>query len=141
MNITVQHTISMGHRLPSYKGICSSPHGHNARVVATVDAKEDSFLDFKRLSDRLWTVLEPMDHAMILHTEDRLVEALHDAQKHGELFRLVLLNVEPTTEALATYIFSELRQHGYLILSVVVHETEKYSATCTEFSNRVRRVG
>lgn len=137
MQITVQHTISLGHRLPSYKGICSSPHGHNARVVATVDVKEDSFLDFKRLSDRLWTVLEPMDHAMVLHDKDTPLIAV--LEKYD--FRHVLLDVEPTTEALATYIFSELRQHGYLILSVVVHETEKYSATCTEFSNRVRRVG
>ena len=53
MTITVNQTVSMGHRLPSYDGLCSSLHGHNLRITATVEVG-DEFLDFKQV-DTLWS--------------------------------------------------------------------------------------
>lgn len=126
MIITVSHVISMGHRLPSYKGICSSPHGHNVRVEVVIDS-HNKFLDFKKVSDSLKFVLEPLDHAMVLHTEDPLLPILRDMN-----FRTYAITVEPTTEAIAWEIFSKMDPRFWELMSVTVHETDKYSATCRQ---------
>ena len=127
MHINVSHTISMGHRLPSYDGICSSPHGHNVRVEVCLRVPDREFIDFKDVSDQLRYILEPLDHAMVLLEEDPVVA---DLTKHR--FRVVTLNVEPTTENIAAYVYFKLRVAFPGKLSyVTVHETDKYSATCT----------
>lgn len=122
--LTVEHTISMGHRLPSYQGICSSPHGHNARFVVQIDSK-DEFIDFKYLRDTLCQVLEPMDHAMVLHDDDPLLPILK-----GMNFRVVQMSEEPTTEAIARRVLSFMRARcaPVVVLSVTMHETDKYAA-------------
>ena len=134
-SVSVSAVVSLGHRLPDYDGICSSPHGHNARFVATV--RSDVFLDFKRLSDALWKVVEPMDHAMVLRASDPLLELLR-----GLGFRTVALSVSPTTEALASYVFGALVESGIgcEVVDVVVHETDRYSARATTVDFEVRRL-
>lgn len=134
--ITIEHTVSMGHRLPSYKGLCSSPHGHNMRVVVTLET--EGFVDFKQVSEVLGAILMPFDHAMILQESDPLLKVLNDMG-----FRTFPTREEPTTEALAQLImeiFSAVlgdRQNvGSLaerceVIQVTVHETAKYSATAT----------
>lgn len=134
MHITVVRTISTGHRLPSYDGICNSLHGHNISVEVHVTTKE--FLDFKDVSRRLEEVLEPLDHAMVLHDKDPVVPALRLVLPTQ---RLVLLNVEPTTEHLATYVYQQMRDLMYDVLSVTVKETDKYSASCSGEEPAVRR--
>ncbi len=126
--IKAQHTISMGHRLPSYDGICSSPHGHNIIVEAVVITGPE-FFDFKTLKVALEKIIEPMDHAMVLHVDDPLAKVL---ATHFAGFRMVLLNVEPTTENIAQFIFNKLAETAAIrsnLVSVTVHETDKYSAT------------
>lgn len=130
--ITVAHTMSMGHRLPSYAGICASPHGHNIIVEAQI-VVPTGFLDFKDVSYLLQEILVDWDHAMVLQVNDPLV-SLCEAQS----WRHVVLNVEPTTEAIAEYIFRQIEytvrtaDPRKKIHSVTVHETAKYSATCTQ---------
>lgn len=137
MQISVEHTISMGHRLPGYEGICASPHGHNVKVVVYVVCHE-GFTDFKTLSLHLKTILADFDHAMVLFDDDPLVPILR-----GFNFRLVTLNTPPTTEAIAQYIYNEFSRHDcakFTTWAVDVHETDKYIASCTEFSKQVERV-
>lgn len=131
--ITVSRTISMGHRLPSYRGICASPHGHNVRVEVTLYAGE-RFLDFKEASDYLGHVLADFDHAMVLAGTDPLLEGLR-----AFAFRTVALSVEPTTEALAQFVYNDMAA-SYTVLAVTVHETDKYSATVTGPDPNVRRL-
>lgn len=129
MTITVSHTISMGHRLPSYDGICNSPHGHNVKVEAEVASKNGGFLDFKAVAKDLKSILEPMDHAMVLWQGDDLLRVLAEMN-----FRTYRMELEPTTENIAKLIFYHLTRMGfydYLVYSVTVHETDKYSAKAT----------
>lgn len=135
MEIKASYGISMGHRLPSYDGICASPHGHNVRFEAVVRAP--GFVDFKRVSDVMKEELGHMDHAMVLHDLDPLLAALRFMDKG---FRLVALSVEPTTEALATLAFNKLAARGLDVTSVTVYETDRYSATATEGRESVREV-
>lgn len=132
-SIVVCHTVSMGHRLPSYDGICRSPHGHNVRVEAELSAP--AFLDFKEAQDALRAVLAPLDHAMVLHRADPLLPVLRAADAN---FRLVALSVEPTTEALASLVFNDLwSTYGAQLKRVTVHETDKYAAVETCWSSAV----
>jgi 6-pyruvoyl-tetrahydropterin synthase len=126
----------MGHRLPSYVGICRSPHGHNIKVEAECNAA--GFLDFKSISKWLETILKPLDHAMVLHRTDPIVDVYKQDDRFKD-FRYVLLSVEPTTEALAQLVMNELSSYCHVTF-VTVHETDKYSATCIGVSSDVYRV-
>ncbi len=131
--ITTERTISMGHRLPSYQGVCASPHGHNVRFEVEIDTR-GGFIDFKRIDSALAAVLADLDHAMVLHESDPLLELLR-----GFGFRTVALSVEPTTEALAQLVFNEM-QGSFTVVAVTVYETAKYSAFTTQPNpNVVRR--
>jgi len=127
--ITVQRTISMGHRLPSYDGICASPHGHNVRVVVDISPRF-GFLDFKRVDAVLDAVLEPYDHAMCLQASDPLLDFCL-----AQNWRVVPLPWEPTTEAIARELYKTLAaslQEDGTVVKLTVHETDKYSATVFE---------
>lgn len=125
MIISVKHTISMGHRLPSYNGICRSPHGHNVTVSANINTI--TFLDFKHVKDDLVTLLTAFDHAMVLHVDDPLFETL---RQFG--FRLVALSHEPTTENVATALFNEFHILYPNLRVIAVEETASYCAIANE---------
>lgn len=132
--ICVSHTISMGHRLPSYEGICSSPHGHN--VTVEVEVTSPDFLDFKEVSDSLHRVLDGFDHAMVLYEKDDVLNFLR-----AQGFRTVSLSVEPTTEALATYFYNRMHEAYAGTMRVTVHETAKYAAIAESEDGRIYRNG
>ena len=131
--ITAERIVSMGHRLPHYEGICASPHGHNVRVVASIYTR-GAFLDFKAVSATLGAILEDFDHAMVLSVEDPLLPVLRSFR-----FRTVALSVDPTTEAIAQWIFNQLTVKHYTVEFVRVHETDKYAAVATAFDGEVVR--
>jgi 6-pyruvoyltetrahydropterin/6-carboxytetrahydropterin synthase len=112
----------MGHRLPSYDGVCASMHGHNIRVE--VDLYTPEFLDFKEVDETLRTLLSALDHSMVLYQHDEFAKVLSPLK--GQ--RLVLLSVEPTTENIAQLIFNGMKDAYTGVTSVLVHETSKYSA-------------
>ena len=124
MIIEASTTLSMGHRLPTYDGICSSPHGHNIVVTAQVTSF-GPFLDFKEVRHALQVILADFDHAMVLWDQDSIVSSFR-----AWSFRTVVLNVEPTTEAIAEYVFNQMASRGYNVFSIRVQETAKYAALC-----------
>ena len=67
--VTVQDTFAAGHYLRNYKGKCENPHGHNYRVVVTLQGleldKAGLLLDFKDLKCVMKNVIEYLDHKMI----------------------------------------------------------------------------
>lgn len=132
--VRVTRSVSMGHRLPTYNGLCSSPHGHNLRVEVRIGAPDSQFTDFKAVDAALARVLEPLDHAMVLDFRDPLAAVLR-----GMSFRVLKLNCEPTTEALAAYVFNALHDaFGWRVHEVVAFETDKYSASAYEPNPNVR---
>ena len=128
MTVTTRRTASIGHRLPNYNGICSSLHGHNAKFEVCIEVV--SFIDFKQIDARLGKLTEILDHAMILNYEDpfRKVLQSHDLPK----VRVVSLNVDPTTEAMAQLGFNWMHEVYPRTQSFTVYETDKYSATCCD---------
>lgn len=129
--LTVDHTTSTAHRLSEYDGACNHVHGHNMRwevelTVMVPPGDEAMAVDFKDVSG----LLDQYDHAILLHKDDELVEALG-----GNLKDIVgdfhLFRRDPTTEHLSKKVarefiaaFDEVKD-----AKVTIYETDKYGMT------------
>jgi 6-pyruvoyltetrahydropterin/6-carboxytetrahydropterin synthase len=118
-----------GHRLLNYAGKCRWLHGHNGRAVVVLEAKEldarGMVLDFSEIKRRVaaW-IDENLDHRMILHRDDPLLETLRAA---GE--PVFVLEVNPTAENLAKLIFEHVQDAGLPVVEVQLWETPASCAT------------
>ena len=67
--VTVSAGFSSGHYLRNYQGKCENPHGHNYKVLVTLQGETldeaGLLLDFKLLKQVLRPVVEYLDHQMI----------------------------------------------------------------------------
>lgn len=118
-----------GHRLLNYQGKCRHLHGHNGKVVITIEAsrldQRGMVLDFseiKRVVSR-W-IDENLDHRMLLIRDDPAVPAL---EKLGE--PLYLMDENPTAENIAKLIFDFGASQGFPVVEVSLWETPRCSAT------------
>ena len=118
-----------GHRLLNYDGKCRFLHGHNGRVVISLESTElddrgmlIDFSDVKRIVGK-W-LDDTLDHRMILHRADPAAEML---QKLGE--PLFLIDQNPTAENIARLIFDFTRNAGFPIIEAQLWETPNCSAT------------
>ena len=112
-----------GHRLLGYEGKCSHPHGHNYLWTAMLDVMQlddiGMAVDFSKLKSILKRVVEPLDHAFVLHVDDPLVGVLRLAKN-----RMVVIDRNPTAEHLALWVRAQLRKEfNYGVLRIRVQET------------------
>jgi len=116
-NLKVEGTFSSAHNLRGYKGKCEDLHGHNWRVEISVTSKGLDNIgmvkDFKYLKKKLSAVLEKMDHKYL----NKLI-----------FFK----KVNPTSENIAKYIYSELKTRIPLLKSVTIWENSTSAATYEE---------
>jgi 6-pyruvoyltetrahydropterin/6-carboxytetrahydropterin synthase len=117
-----------GHRLLNYQGKCRFLHGHNGRVVITIEANELDergmvldFSDIKRVVGR-W-IDEALDHRMLLRRDDPVVPFL---QELGE--PLFLMDANPTAENIAKLIYQYAAQQGFPVVGVQLWETPHCTA-------------
>ena len=129
-------TFCYGHRLLNYNGKCAHLHGHNGLVRISLRSAElneqGMVLDFSELKNTIGTYIEEnLDHRTILQRTDPLVPVL---QKHAE--PLVLIDVPPTAENLAKYLFEKIADMGFPIDRIQFWETDKCCAEYrTEYNN------
>lgn len=127
--VTQEIDFCYGHRLLNYAGKCRHLHGHNGRVLITLEASElDSrgmLVDFSDIksSIRTWVDNE-LDHRMILNEADPIIPAL---QQFNE--PLFLIPSNPTAENIAKLIFELTRDRGFPVIEVCLWETPKSFAT------------
>ncbi len=120
---------SYGHRLLSYKGKCEHLHGHNGKVLITIEAPDlndqGMVLDFTEIKRTVgqW-IDEYLDHRTLLHRDDPLVPLLENA---GE--PMFLMDVNPTAENIARLICQRATEQGFPVLEVRLWETPQCSAT------------
>jgi 6-pyruvoyltetrahydropterin/6-carboxytetrahydropterin synthase len=122
---TVTETLDFcyGHRLLRYKGKCAHLHGHNGKVevvVATKSLDEQSMVtDFSEIGRVVRRFLdENLDHKLLLHKEDPLVEVL---RRHDE--PLFVMDCDPTAEAIARLICERARAGGLDVAEIRLWET------------------
>lgn len=121
--VTREIDFCYGHRLLEYQGKCSHLHGHNGRVLITVEAAsldlQGMVLDFGEIKRVVNTWIdENLDHKMILRRDDPAVEAL---EKLGE--PMFLIDVNPTAENLARMIYDYAAGQGFPVVEVRLWET------------------
>lgn len=101
-----------GHRLLNYDGKCRHLHGHNGKVEIELFAEKldamGMVLDFEELKRRVqkWIDTE-LDHRMILNKADPVIPFL---KEKGE--PLVLMDANPTAEAIAKMIYDYAKAQG-----------------------------
>ncbi len=112
---------SSAHQLNGYQGKCEALHGHNWKVEVEAGGEElDSIgllMDFKDLKQLVRTVTEKLDH---------------------RLLNEVLKEINPTSELIAKYIYSELKNRfpsQVSLVSVTVWESEN---SCAVYSEQVQ---
>jgi len=118
-----------GHRLLNYEGKCRYLHGHNGRLVITIEAdKLDNrgmVMDFSDIKRGVTTWIDDhLDHRMLLHREDPLVPIF---QGLGE--PLYLMEENPTAENIAKLIFTIARGQGFPVVETLLWETPHCFAT------------
>ncbi|HUS20033.1 MAG TPA: 6-carboxytetrahydropterin synthase QueD [Terriglobales bacterium] len=122
--VTVEETFAAGHFLRNYKGKCENPHGHNYKVLVTLQGgeldKAGLLLDFKDLKGVMKSVVERLDHQMI-----------NDIKPFDE--------VNPSAENLARYFYHETNSKlrsvtdgRVSVKTVTMFETDTTNATYYE---------
>lgn len=120
-----------GHRLLQYEGKCRYLHGHNARAMVVLEGAElnqqGMLWDFGEIKRRLsqW-IDENLDHRMILHEADPVVQTLQEA---GET--LYLLDANPTAENIARLIYQQAQTLELPVVEVALWETPHCQAVFT----------
>jgi 6-pyruvoyltetrahydropterin/6-carboxytetrahydropterin synthase len=127
--VTRELSFCYGHRLLRYEGKCARLHGHNARVVLTLQASDLDELgmvtDFVAIRSGLGSWIDTtLDHRMILHRDDPALPALRDL---GEDVHVVDFN--PTAENLARLLYERARDDGLPVVQVELWETPSCKAT------------
>jgi 6-pyruvoyltetrahydropterin/6-carboxytetrahydropterin synthase len=118
-----------GHRLLNYEGKCRYLHGHNGRVVITIESDElddrGMVLDFTDIKSVVATWIdENLDHRMLLHRDDPAVPMLKELNEP-----LFLLDTNPTAENIAELIHRFTADHGFPIVETRLWETPRCYAT------------
>ena len=120
-----------GHRLLRYQGKCAHLHGHNAKVeieLASGSLNAQSmvadFSDIGRIV-KSW-IDQNLDHRMLLHRDDPLVEVL---RRHDE--PVFLMDSDPTAEAIARLICEYAASQGLKVSEVRLWETDTSVASYT----------
>jgi len=121
-----------GHRLLNYDGKCAHPHGHNGKIVISLEAKTldkrgmvHDFGDIKEIVQS-WVDRE-MDHKMILRKDDVLVKILKDLKEP-----YFVMDENPTAENLAKLVFDFAKAKKLPVKSVTFWESVSSSATYSE---------
>lgn len=149
VDVTKDHLVfSAGHFITIGDDLCERLHGHNFRVAAEVEGPLDDngfVFDFIALRDELQSIVNELDHRMLLPTEhprirldvrDREIEATYDDRRW--VFprdECLLLPIRQTTvELIAQWIgerlLASLNTPGLQRLTVRVEENFGQWASC-----------
>jgi 6-pyruvoyltetrahydropterin/6-carboxytetrahydropterin synthase len=135
VTIAKQYRTETAHRILGYDGGCRFLHGHSYLWEVTADAPigaDGLSVDFKDLKAAMVEVLEPLDHAVVLHRDDVSAQAIvADAEALGAEpgRRVHLWPVNPTAENMAVWAGREIQRRlanapkSPQVVSVRVHET------------------
>ncbi len=100
--------VETGHMLSKHPGRCRFPHGHSRRVeiVLSSDRLDDNDMvcDFAAIKAAVRGLLDELDHAMAVNSNDPVRERLGAAGERVVVFQ----DRDPTTEVLAKHIFDHV---------------------------------
>ena len=151
LTVTKELRTETAHRLMDYDGRCSHMHGHSYLWQVTATGPEltsnGMIVDFKDLKKAMNTVLDPLDHALVLRNDDPLIRDDIPPQKlfvatNGKEPRMFLWPVNPTAENFASWAAEEIQKllpEGLIITHVRVWETAtSYAEWTVDLAKLVR---
>lgn len=98
-------SVEYGHRLCKHPEKCRFPHGHSLRIEVVVRGtsldSNDMVCDYKALKVLVVDLVERLDHAMALNSEDPQLAALEAIGERVLLFE----GADPTTEVVARWLY------------------------------------
>lgn len=100
--------VESGHMLSKHPDRCRFPHGHSRKIEVIVASEEldanEMVCDFKVIKLSLAEFIDRLDHAMVVNSNDPVLE---DLKRFDD--RIVVFDgIDPTTEVIAKYIFDHL---------------------------------
>ena len=112
-----------GHRLLNYSGKCRHLHGHNGRVIISLEGESlddrGMLVDFSDIKAELRTwVDDNLDHRMILCKDDPVLPLLEEM---GE--PLYVIDSNPTAENIAKVIYDRAVSKDFPVVEVRLWET------------------
>ena len=127
--VTREIDFCYGHRLLNYEGKCKYLHGHNGRVLITIEAEKlddrGMVLDFSDIKRVVSTWIDDnLAHRMLPHRDDPAVPML---EKLGE--PLYLLDTNPTAENIARLIHEFTASQDFPVVETRLWETPRCFAT------------
>ncbi|MBN2775327.1 MAG: 6-carboxytetrahydropterin synthase [Prolixibacteraceae bacterium] len=118
VRVTKRFHFEMAHSLFEYDGLCKNIHGHSYNLEITISGqplknpghpKDGMILDFTDLKNIVKTnITQRFDHSLMVNSlvpEDQM-ELLKKTTN-----RLIVVDFQPTTENIVTYIAGILQQH------------------------------
>ncbi len=134
IRITRRFHFEMAHALQGYEGLCRNIHGHSYHLEITVngnvadrpgDPDDGMLMDFHNLKALVKTcITDQFDHALMIN---RNTPAGHSTAWQDITERLIMVDFQPTTENLVTYIarlLIPLLPEGINLFCVRLFETE-----------------
>jgi len=102
--------VEYGHRLSKHPEKCRFPHGHSLKIEVVARGRlldeNDMICDYKALKMLVVDLVDRLDHAMALNSEDPQLE---DLQAIGE--RVLLFDgQDPTTEVLVRWLYDKISE-------------------------------
>ena len=144
MKVTKEITIAMGHSVTGHKSKCRGLHGHDYRIIATVDgdvirtqgvSDEGMVIDFGDLKQAMMDVIDRYyDHGFIIYNGDVRAPLLEQATDLWcfEKERFHTVDFIPTAENLAKHwaklLDIKLAERNIQLYSLEVFETPTSSA-------------
>jgi 6-pyruvoyltetrahydropterin/6-carboxytetrahydropterin synthase len=102
--------VEYGHRLSKHPEKCRFPHGHSLRIEVVARGREldgnDMVCDYKALKMLVVDVVERLDHAMALNSNDPQLQGLMAIGDRVLLFD----DADPTTEVLARWLYQQIAE-------------------------------
>ncbi len=132
--IKVEHNFDSAHFLAGYIGKCANIHGHRWNVEVEVCAdvlveggqQRGMVVDFSDLKKDIRETLDAFDHALIIEDGTMRKETLQCLIEDG--FKIIRVKFRPTAENFSYHFFNSIRQKGYNVKRVIVHESPNNSA-------------
>lgn len=121
--ITREFEFCYGHRLIHYEDKCRHLHGHNGRVVVTLEGdtldKCGMLVDFAHIKKTIkkW-VDDHLDHTLLLCREDPVLPALKQQKE-----KVFVMDDNPTAENIARLIFDQAVKMGLPVVEIAIWET------------------
>lgn len=129
-NQTVTKTFRFyaAHRNPEAGSRCSSIHGHRYGLSVCVQHEQVGSLTipFSDLEDAVLKVIGPMDHSLLLYSQDPAKTMLVAS---GACERLYEVPFETSCENMARFIMETLAAAGLNVVSLTLQETDTSSVT------------